>query len=251
MRAVTIIPVTGMPEVRPGDDLVGLVLKAVAAIGEELRDDDVLSIAQKVVSKAEGRIRRLADVTPGPEALRMVSDAPEKDARVIQVVLDESKRILRWERGILITETHHGFVCANAGVDRSNAGAADTLILLPVDPDASAETLRRAFRERTGRTVAVVITDTFGRAWREGHVNVAIGIAGLPALERYMGQVDPEGYELRVTEMAIADEVAAASELVQRKLDRCPVAMVRGMEPSRLSEPATAYIRPPERDLFR
>ena len=138
MRAVTIIPVTGMPEVRPGDDLVGLVLKAVAAIGEELRDDDVLSIAQKVVSKAEGRIRRLADVTPGPEALRMVSDAPEKDARVIQVVLDESKRILRWERGILITETHHGFVCANAGVDRSNAGAADTLILLPVDPDASA-----------------------------------------------------------------------------------------------------------------
>ena len=181
----------------------------------------------------------------------MVSDAPEKDARVIQVVLDESKRILRWERGILITETHHGFVCANAGVDRSNAGAADTLILLPVDPDASAETLRRAFRERTGRTVAVVITDTFGRAWREGHVNVAIGIAGLPALERYMGQVDPEGYELRVTEMAIADEVAAASELVQRKLDRCPVAMVRGMEPSQLSEPATVYVRPPERDLFR
>ena len=251
MRAVTIIPVTGMPEVRPGDDLVGLVLRSLGALGEDLRDGDVLAVAQKVVSKAEGRIRRLADIVPGPQALRMAAEAPDKDARVIQAVLDESQRVVRWERGILITETHHGFVCANSGVDRSNAGAADTLILLPVDPDASAAALREAIGARTGRAVGVVITDTFGRAWREGHVNVAIGIAGLPALERYMGQVDPEGYELRVTEMAIADEVAAASELVQRKLDRCPVAIVRGMEPGGRSEPATTYVRPPERDLFR
>ena len=251
MRPVSIIPVSGMPEVRPGDDLVGLVLAALTRLGEVLRDDDVLSVAQKVVSKAEGRLRRLDDVTPGPEALRMAGEAPEKDARVLQIVLDESSRVVRWEHGVLITETHHGFVCANAGVDRSNAGAADTVVLLPVDPDASATALREALRARTGRTVGVVITDTFGRAWREGHVNVAIGIAGLPALERYLGQLDPQGYELRVTEMAIADEVAAASELVQRKLDRCPVAIVRGMEPGGRSEPATTYVRPPERDLFR
>ena len=251
MGPVSIIPVSGMPEVRPGDDLAGLVLAAIARLGEELRDGDVLSVAQKVVSKAEGRLRRLDDVTPGPEALRMAVEAPEKDARVIQIILDESSRVVRWERGVLITETHHGFVCANAGVDRSNAGAADTLVLLPVDPDASAAALREELRARTGRTVGVVVTDTFGRAWREGHVNVAIGIAGLPALERYLGQVDPQGYELRVTEMAIADEVAAASELVQRKLDRCPVAIVRGMEPGGRSEPAKTYVRPPERDLFR
>ena len=251
MPAVTIVPVLGMPEIRVGAALADEILRAVAAGGERIRDGDVLAIAQKVVSKEEGRLVRLDDVTPGPEALRMSAEWPAKDARTIQVVLDESRRVVRWEQGILITETHHGFVCANAGVDRSNAGAADTLVLLPVDPDASAARLRRSIEQRAGARVAVVITDTFGRAWREGHVNVAIGIAGLPALERYLGQVDPEGYELRVTEMAIADEVASASELVQRKLARCPVAIVRGLEIGGPGEPASAYVRPPERDLFR
>jgi coenzyme F420-0:L-glutamate ligase/coenzyme F420-1:gamma-L-glutamate ligase len=152
---------------------------------------------------------------------------------------------------VLISETHHGFVCANAGVDRSNAGAPDTVILLPLDPDASAARLRDAIRATTGATVSVVVTDTFGRAWREGHMNVAIGIAGLPALKRYVGQFDPEGYELRVTEIAIADEVAAAAELVMGKLDRCPVAIVRGLVAIETDETARDYVRPAEKDLFR
>ena len=158
---------------------------------------------------------------------------------------------MRWERGILICETRHGFVCANAGVDRSNAGAPDTVVLLPVDPDASAKRLRDAFARSAGATVAVVVTDTFGRAWREGHTNIAIGIAGLPALKRYVGQRDPEGYELRVTEIAVADEIAGAAELVMGKLDRCPVAIVRGFTPDEPAETAQEYVRPAERDLFR
>jgi coenzyme F420-0:L-glutamate ligase/coenzyme F420-1:gamma-L-glutamate ligase len=174
-----------------------------------------------------------------------------KDPRQLEVVLGETAKIVRWVHGVLISETRHGFVCANAGVDRSNAGAPDTVILLPVDPDASAARLRDAIRERTGAVVSVVVTDTFGRAWREGHMNVAIGIAGLPALKRYMGQVDPEGYELRVTEIAVADEVAAAAELVMGKLDRCPVAIVRGLRLDEPAETARDYVRPLEKDLFR
>jgi len=174
-----------------------------------------------------------------------------KDARQLEVVLGECAKIVRWERGILICETHHGFVCANAGVDRSNAGAPDTVVLLPVDPDASATRLREAFRTVTGATVSVVVTDTFGRAWREGHTNVAIGIAGLPALKRYVGQRDPEGYELRVTEIAVADEIAGAAELVMGKLDRCPVALVRGFTLDEPAETAQEYVRPADRDLFR
>ena len=152
---------------------------------------------------------------------------------------------------VLISETRHGFVCANAGVDRSNAGAPDTVVLLPVDPDASAARIRGEIADRMGATVAVVITDTFGRAWREGHTNVAIGIAGLPALKRYIGQRDPEGYELRVTEIAVADEIAGAAELVMGKLDRCPVAVVRGLALEDSDETAREYVRPAARDLFR
>ena len=156
------------------------------------------------------------------------------------------------ERGIVISETHHGFVCANAGVDRSNAGAPDTVVLLPTDPDASARRLRQDFMELAGGPVAVIITDTFGRAWREGHQNVAIGLAGLPALLAYAGQVDPDGYELRVTEVALADEIAGAAELMMGKLDRCPIAIVRGLEyDSRSTDTAQTYVRPAERDMFR
>jgi len=152
---------------------------------------------------------------------------------------------------VLISETRHGFVCANAGVDRSNAGAPDTVVLLPVEPDASAARIGGEIADRMGATVAVVITDTFGRAWREGHTNVAIGIAGLPALKRYIGQRDPEGYELRVTEIAVADEIAGAAELVMGKLDRCPVAIVRGLALEDSDETAREYVRPAARDLFR
>src|SRR6185503_19124767 len=171
-----VTPINGLPEILPGNDLAALIRDAARAQREEIRDGDIVVIAQKIVSKSEGRIVHLPDVVPGKRA-----------------------QVVRWERGILICETRHGFVCANAGVDRSNAGAPDTVVLLPVDPDASAARLREAFRAVTGATVSVVVTDTFGRAWREGHTNVAIGIAGLPALKRYVGQRDSEGYELRVT----------------------------------------------------
>jgi len=247
---LTVTPVTGLPEIRPRDDLATLILEAALAQGDAIRDGDIVVIAQKIVSKSEGRIMRLVDVVPGQRAQAMAAEAG-KDARQIEVVLSECAKIVRWERGILICETRHGFVCANAGVDRSNAGAPDTVVLLPVDPDGSATRLREAFRRAAGATVSVVVTDTFGRAWREGHTNVAIGLAGLPALKRYVGQRDPEGYELRVTEIAVADEIAGAAELVMGKLDRCPVALVRGFTLDEPAETAQEYVRPAERDLFR
>ena len=247
---LTITPVRGLPEVRPGDDLARLVADGARAAGVALRDGDVVAIAQKIVSKSEGRIVRLSEVQPSPRALEMAQESG-KDARQLEVVLRETVNVVRWAHGVLISETRHGFVCANAGVDRSNAGAPDTVILLPVDPDASATRLRDEIKKREGASVAVVVTDTFGRAWREGHMNVAIGIAGLPALKRYVGQFDPEGYELRVTEIAVADEVAAAAELVMGKLDRCPAAVVRGLVMREPSETARDYVRPAEKDLFR
>jgi coenzyme F420-0:L-glutamate ligase/coenzyme F420-1:gamma-L-glutamate ligase len=247
---LSITAVNGLPEIRPGDELAKLIRDAVRAQRAEIRDGDIVVIAQKIVSKSEGRIVKLSDVVPSERALAMAAESG-KDARQIEVVLSESAKIVRWERGILICETRHGFVCANAGVDRSNAGAPDTVVLLPVDPDASAARLRDAFRATTGATVSVVVTDTFGRAWREGHTNVAIGLAGLPALKRYVGQRDPEGYELRVTEIAVADEIAGAAELVMGKLDRCPVALVRGFTLDEPSETAQEYVRPADRDLFR
>jgi coenzyme F420-0:L-glutamate ligase/coenzyme F420-1:gamma-L-glutamate ligase len=250
LTRLIITAVDGLAEIRPGDQLAALIRDAARAQREEIRDGDIIVVAQKIVSKSEGRIVHLADVVPGARAQEMAAESG-KDARQIEVVLSESAKIVRWERGILICETRHGFVCANAGVDRSNAGAPDTVVLLPLDPDASAARLRDAFRAVAGATVAVVVTDTFGRAWREGHTNVAIGIAGLPALKRYVGQRDPEGYELRVTEIAVADEIAAAAELVMGKLDRCPVAVVRGFTLDEPPETAQEYVRPADRDMFR
>src|SRR5438034_910804 len=231
----------------------GEIVEEATAVGqchERLAAGDVIVVAQKVVSKSEGRLVRLADVVPSDQARRMAEESG-KDPRQLEVVLSETREILRWERGVLICETHHGFVCANAGVDRSNAGAPDTVVLLPVNPDASAARLRSEIARRARVAVAVVITDTFGRAWREGHTNVAIGIAGLPALKRYVGQRDPEGYELRVSEIAMADEIAAAAELEMGKLDRCPVAIVRGLMFEESDETAQEYVRPAARDMFR
>ena len=247
---VTLIPIDGLPEIKPGDDLAAMLVGALRSSGRALEPGDVVAIAQKVVSKSEGRIRKLADVVPGPDAVRMAAESG-RDAKGLQVVLDETMRIVRWRRGVLIVETRHGFVCANAGVDHSNAGAPDTVILLPVDPDASAARIRARIRTDTGVDVAVVITDTFGRAWREGHMNVAIGISGLPALRRYIGEFDPDGYEMRVTEIAIADEIAAATELVMGKLDRRPAAIVRGLVLPASSETARTYVRPHDKDMFR
>ena len=250
MPDLTLIPIDGLPEIKPGDDLAAMLVDCLRTSGRALAAGDVLAVAQKVVSKSEGRIRRLADVVPGAEAERMAAESG-KDAKGLQVVLDETARIVRWQRGVLIVETKHGFVCANAGVDHSNAGAPDTVILLPVDPDASATRIRDGIKKLTGVDVPVVITDTFGRAWREGHMNVAIGISGLPALRRYIGEFDPDGYEMRVTEIAIADEIAAASELVMGKLDRRPAAIVRGLPMPEGSETARTYVRPHDKDMFR
>ena len=250
MGTIQLIPVDGIPEVHPGEDLAALIVAALGAAGERLRPGDIVAVAQKVVSKSEGRLRRISAVTPGARALAMAAESG-RDPRLLEIVLGETRRIVRWSRGVLIVETHHGFVCANAGVDQSNAGAADTVVLLPVDPDASATRLRSALAAATGVDVPVIVTDTFGRAWREGHLNVAIGISGLPALRRYAGTFDPEGYELKVTEIAVADELAAASELVMGKLDRRPAALIRGLALDAASETAREYVRPAERDMFR
>jgi len=247
---VRIIAVTGMPEVHPGDDLAALVLGATKQQGTALENGDVLVVTQKVVSKAEGRIVALDTIEPGPFALQ-IAEQWEKDARVVEIVLRESRRVVRMDHGVMICETKHGLICANAGVDSSNVEQLGTVATLPVDPDISAEALRTKIEAALGITVAVVITDTFGRPWREGHVNFAIGVAGMLPLHDYTGQTDPAGYELRVTSMAVADELAAAAELAHGKLDRVPVAVVRGYDYPRGAGSAKDLLRDPEKDLFR
>ncbi len=245
-----IIALQGMPEVRPGDDLAALILEAAERQGLAIEQGDVLVVTQKVVSKAEGRIVDLDSVEPSPFA-RQIAERWEKDARVVEVVLGESERIVRMDHGVIICETKHGLICANAGVDGSNVERLGTVSLLPEDPDASAATLRRRIEEATGVTPAVIVTDTFGRPWREGHINFAIGVAGMTPVLDYAGQTDPAGHELRVTQMAIADELAAAAELAHGKLDRVPVAIVRGYAYPPGPGTARDLIRDPEKDLFR
>ncbi|HXF51689.1 MAG TPA: coenzyme F420-0:L-glutamate ligase [Dehalococcoidia bacterium] len=244
-----VFAVGGLPEVREGDDLGALIVDAMRAQGTPPATGDVVVVTQKVVSKAEGRVVDLATVEPSAFA-RQIADAWEKDARQVEVVLRESRRIVRMDRGVLICETRHGLVCANAGVDASNA-AAGRVVLLPEDPDASARRIRDRVRDLTGCDVAVIVSDTFGRPWRNGLVNVAIGIAGMAALEDYSGQTDPAGYELRVTQMCWPDELAAAAELVMGKLDRVPVAVVRGLAWRPAEGSARELVREPEKDLFR
>jgi coenzyme F420-0:L-glutamate ligase / coenzyme F420-1:gamma-L-glutamate ligase len=244
---VTLAALAGVPEVRAGDDLAGLLAAAAARLEGGLRAHDVLAVAHKVISKAEGRTVRLAAVTPGPQAAALAA-AHGKDPRHVQVILDESADVLRADRGRLICRTRHGFVCANAGVDASNAGAPDTLVLLPEDPDASARALRRALG------CAVVITDSFGRAWRTGQAEVAIGCAGLRAVEDWRGRPDAHGRALAATVIAIADEAAAAADLVRGKDTREPAVRIRGLERHVTDEDgagAAALVRALEDDLFR
>lgn len=233
----------GLPEVRPGDDLAGLLAGAAA----DLRPTDVLAIAHKVVSKAEGRVVALADVTPGERA-RALAAEHGKDPRLVEVILGESDELVRADRGRMICRTRHGFVCANAGVDASNAGAPDTLVLLPVDPDASARSLRAALR------CAVVVTDSFGRAWRQGQCEIAIGCAGLAPLRDYRGEPDADGREMHATHVAIADEAAAAADLARSKDSREPAVRVRGLEAYVIDADgpgAAALVRAAADDLFR
>jgi len=247
--ALTVTPLDGLPEIEPTADLAAIF----AARLPDLADGDVLVIAQKIVSKAEGRIRRLADVEPSPRAM-VLARRLHKDARHVQVVLDESREVLRAERGVLITVTHHGLVCANAGVDASNVPGEDSVLTLPRDPDQSARDLRAQLRTITGASPAVLITDSFGRAWRHGQCDVAIGCAGLAVLEDWRGRHDAHGRELHATWIAIADELAAAADLARAKDTRQPAVLIRGAERhvSAADGPgAAALIRPESENLFR
>lgn len=241
---ITVLPVDGMPEVEHGDDLPALI-----AASAELRDGDVVVVAQKVVSKAEGRVRGLSDVEPGPEAQR-IGQQLERDPRLVQVVLDESVRVVR-DRGALIVETRHGFVCANAGVDQSNVPGSECVTLLPEDCDRSAAALRDGIRVLTGREVAVIVADTFGRAWRTGIANVALGVAGMAPLVDHRGRLDDHGREMHATVVAVADELAAAAELTMGKTRRVPVALIRGYVDEGPPGTGRDLLRDAEHDLFR
>ncbi|OGK78270.1 MAG: coenzyme F420-0:L-glutamate ligase [Candidatus Rokubacteria bacterium GWC2_70_16] len=244
-----VIGVEGLPEIAAGHDLGLLIAEAAARQGTPLQAADLLVVSQKIVSKAEGRLVRLSGVTPSPRALAMAREL-ERDPRLVEVILGESRRVVRHDKGVLIVETHHGWVCANAGVDQSNVDA-DTACLLPKDADASARGLRERLGALTGHALAIVVADTFGRPWREGLTNVAVGVAGFDPLKSYLGERDPAGHVLQATVLALADELAGAAEPVMGKLARIPVAIVRGLAWEPAAASSRALLRDPDRDLFR
>jgi coenzyme F420-0:L-glutamate ligase / coenzyme F420-1:gamma-L-glutamate ligase len=241
-RGFSVFPVRGIPEIGEGDDLAAHIVERVT-----LLDRDVVVVAQKAISKIEGRVVSLDDVEPSAQAREIAGD--EGDPRRVEWILREAKRVVRVRAPLVICETRHGFICASAGVDQSNTPAPGTLVLLPVDPDGSANALRAQLRERTGRDVGVLVTDSFGRPWRQGTTDVAIGAAGIEVMRELSGERDPIGYELKATVIAVADELAGAAQLVSGKLDRVPVSIVRGLD-VRGSGRATDIPIPPERDLF-
>lgn len=251
---IEIIGVTGLPEINKGDNLSEMIVGAAQRQGTPLVNGDILVVTQKVVSKAEGRLVDLKDVTPSPFARQLAEDSG-KDARLVELVLRESRSIVRMDldRGIMITETKHGFVCANAGIDSSNVPGDDVVCLLPVDSDKSAQGIRKAIAALTGGAqIGVVISDTFGRAWREGHSNFAIGVDGVEPMKDYRGTLDANGRMLKVTTIAVADELAAAAEMVTAKAINVPVAIVRGYEHGTDSpDGIKPMIRDRSRDLFR
>ena len=248
---ISITAIQGVPAVRPRDDLAAVLLAGLAHTGLTLAEGDIVVVCQKVVSKAEGRVVRLGEVTASPFAKHLAAQTTDKDPRVIEVILSETNRIIKMDRGHLIVETGPGWVCANAGVDESNSLSPDTVILLPVDPDASAQRLQAALHARTGADIAVLITDTFGRPWREGLVDFALGVAGMEPLLDLRGERDLTGRELHHTVMAHADALAAAAGLVMRKGDGIPAALVRGYPFAAAEGNAKQLIRSREFDLFR
>ena len=243
MSGFRAFPVTGLPELRQGDDLAALI-----AGRTELEDGDVVVVAQKAISKIEGRVVRLADYEPSDRAREIAGG--ETDPRRIEAILHEAARVVRVRPPLVICETRHGFVCASAGVDASNTPGPGTLVLLPLDPDASAARLRDELRERTGADVGVIVADSFGRPWRRGTTDVALGAAGVEVVRDYIGERDETGYELHATVIAVADEVAGAAQLVMGKLDRVPVAVIRGLD-LRGDGTAQELVIPEELDLFR
>lgn len=245
IRELRVIPLRGVPELEEGDDLAALLVAAAGAAGIER--DDVLVVAQKAVSKVEGRVVHLAGVEPSERAREL---AGAGDPRRLEVILGEAQEVVRARPPLVIAETRHGFVCASAGVDASNAKGPDTLVLLPVDPDASAARIRSRILELTGAEVGVVVSDSFGRAWRLGTTDVALGVAGITALIDLDGRRDSAGYELHATQIAVADEIAGAAQLVMGKLDGIPGALVRGLH-VRGAGLGRDLVMPRERDLFR
>ena len=241
--------IPGLPEIRKREDLAGRIVAAARKAGLSLEDGDILVVAQKIVSKAEGAVVRLATVSPSQQAQALAQQL-KKDARVVELVLKESRRILRRDR-VLIVETHHGFICANAGIDQSNVPGRDVVTLLPRSPDRSAKTLAAGLRKKTGKRIAVIISDTFGRPWRIGLTNVAIGAAGLPVLLDLRGTRDREGKPLAATVLAVADELAAAAGLLMGKSEGSPVVIIRGYRYKPAPAKAAQIIRPASEDLFR
>jgi len=247
--SVQLLPLTGLPEICEGDDLARLMVQAARKQRTELRQHDVLVVAQKILSKAEGRVVRLSSVQPSARALQLAA-ARNKDPRLVEVILQESRRIVR-DDPVLIVETHHGFVCANAGVDHSNVPGGDVVTLLPRDPDGSARKLASRIHKLTRKRVAVIISDTFGRPWRLGLTNVAIGAAGVPVLRDLRGTRDRHSKPLQATILAVADELAAAAGLVMGKSEGIPAVVIRGYRYRPADQRATSIIRPANEDLFR
>jgi coenzyme F420-0:L-glutamate ligase / coenzyme F420-1:gamma-L-glutamate ligase len=246
---VRICPVVGIKRVKPGDELGGIIAEALRKMRFEVGDGDIVVVTQKIVSKSEGRLVKLEGVEPTKAAAALASEL-QKDPRIVELVLRESTRVVRKGHGVLITETRHGFVCANSGIDMSNVESG-YVALLPLDPDASAASIRVSLEEKTGKRLAVIVTDTFGRPWREGQTDFAIGCSGITPMQSLVGKKDPYGYVLRVTQPAIVDEVAAAAELVMTKRSLIPVAIVRGVRYRRSESGVRSIVRESGLDLFR
>ena len=253
-NTIQIIPIHIYDDIKPHDKIDMLILKSLQQRQLDIIDHDILVIAHKIVSKAEGQIVDLRYIKPSVKSLAIAKEN-DKDPRIVQTILNESKEIVRLSRGIIIAETKHGFICANAGVDQSNVeDSFNHALLLPKDADASAKKIRQSLRKKTGKDIAVIITDTFGRPFREGQTNVAIGIDGINPIKSYIGNIDMYGKKLRVTEIAVADEIASAAELAMGKLERVPFVIIRGYKYHLVHKKSTSVsklIRPKEKDLFR
>ncbi len=246
---VRITPLEGIKRIEPGDELGKIIAQALRSKKSDLADGDIIVVTQKIVSKSEGRLVKLDDVKPTKEAAALAAEL-RKDARMVELVLRESRRVVRKGHGVLITETQHGFVCANSGIDMSNVEKGYAA-LLPLDPDASARRIRTALEKASAKRLAVIVTDTFGRPWREGQIDLAIGCSGIAPTQKLAGKKDPYGYVLKVTQPAVVDEVAAAAELVMKKLSLVPVAMVRGVKYRRGEAGVRSMVRKRTLDLFR
>jgi coenzyme F420-0:L-glutamate ligase / coenzyme F420-1:gamma-L-glutamate ligase len=248
---ITVIPVRIDGDIRSSDDLCSMIIRSLETNGVSLENGDILVVAQKAVSKAEGRIVDLAKINPSRKAAKLGKKL-RKDPRIVELIINEAKEIVIVKNGIIITETKHGFICANSGVDQSNLSQADSAVLLPVNPDASARKLRDCITKRRNKDIAVVITDTFGRPFREGQTNVAVGVSGIKPIKNYIGREDMFGKKLRVTEIAVVDEIASAAELVMGKSEGVPLALVRGYTYDRCKKASSKQlVRPKKTDLFR